>query len=190
VADPDLELDLPWPRTSADTARLWDTVTLDGEEWPGLAEVDAEITRRIQRRRARGRDGGRITDGGLDPTEVPIVFKAWKPEHFTALRALIPRLLARRRLADRTPMDVYHPALAVLGITQLYAKTLGAVKPSGQAGMWEMRVTFIEYFQPPRRAVTRTVTAPASGLGGIASVGINTNTAGDKTPRANGGADP
>jgi hypothetical protein len=189
------EIDLPFPGKGGKFAQLWDTLTIDGEEYPGKVDVEAEIERKVDVRRVRGRDGGRITDHGLEPTTVTLTFHAWTDVHFAALRALIPRFAARQRLRDRKPFDAYHPALEALGITQLYTTKVGNVRPGGQKGLWEMRVTAIEYFPPPRRRVTRTpaTAAGAGGLAGVEHVGVNTNVAGDKrqeSPRSNGASNP
>jgi hypothetical protein len=191
---PDLELDLPFPRESGEVAKLWDTIYLDGEEFPGRVDVEAEIERKVDVRRIRGRDGGRITDPGLEPTTVTLTFLAWTAEHFTALRGLIPRFAARQRLRDRAPLDIYHPALAPLGITQVYVTKVGAVKPSTQKGLWEMRVTAIEYYPPPRRRVTRTAAANAGArtLGNQPVVDYGPSDVQGKmtSPRSNGASNP
>jgi hypothetical protein len=192
MPQPELEIDLPFPRTSGKVARLWDTVWLDDVEFPGKVDVRAAVARRVEARKARGRDGAQLTDQGLEPATVTLTFTAWKSDHFEALRDLIPRFAARQRLRDRKPLDIYHPALAPLGIARVYVTKVGNIVPGSTRGTWEMEVECMEYMPPPRRSVTRTVAATANGggLAGVAHTEVQTNVAGDKSPRANGAADP
>jgi hypothetical protein len=193
MPQPELEPDLPFPRASGATARMWDTVTFSGhdfrdEEFPGKVTVRATVGRRVDVRNARGRDGANLTDQGVEPTTVSLSFLAWKAEHFASLQGLIPRLAARQRLRDREPIDVYHPALAALGLTRVYVTKVGSIEAGSQSGTWQMEVECVEYFPPPKRRVTK---GPAgnktegTGLSGLATVGNQ-----PKSPRSNGAADP
>ena len=139
----------------------WDTLTLGGVRFGGLAVVSGDAFRKkIDKRRAAGADGARLVDKGFDLVEITITLTAWLPEHAAQIESLA-QLVAPRGgpTSRRRALDVAYPSLAFAGITQVYVT--GATLPVADEGKvtWTIRAT--EYREPPARNTTTRATPPA-----------------------------
>jgi hypothetical protein len=144
-------------------AALWDQLVLDNTGYAFLVEVDGTaFERKVDARHSAGREGAHLRWKGWPPREFSVTVTCCLPEHFLALDAFVRVIApqggdAARRAAYH---DIYHPALAQVGITQCVVRRATLLKRSAQ-GRYEQRFDFIEY-SPPRdrsRSATRTPTA-------------------------------
>ena len=138
----------------------WDTLTLGGVRFGGLAVVSGDaFKKKIDKRRAAGADGARIVDKGFDLVEITLTLTAWLPEHAAQIESLALLVAPRGGpTSRRRALDVSYPSLAFAGITQVYVT--GATLPVADEGKvtWTIRAT--EYREPPRRNATTRATPP------------------------------
>lgn len=139
----------------------WDTLTLGGVRFGGLAVVSGDaFKKKIDKRRAAGADGARIVDKGFDLVEITLTLTAWLPEHAAQIESLALLVAPRGGPPSRRrALDVAYPSLAFAGITQVYVT--GATLPVADDGKvtWTIRAT--EYREPPARNTTTRATPPA-----------------------------
>lgn len=150
---------IPSPFTDAAT---WDTLTIGGVSFRGTFEFSGEVLkRRLDTRHAAGRDGARIRDKGYALAELTLTLRAWEPEHWDDLTALVALLFPRG--TDPTRRNAHscaHPALALAGISELYATSMDAPRQT-EAGLWEVSIKLVEYRHEAQqsRNVSRTPAA-------------------------------
>ena len=139
----------------------WDTLTLGGIRFDGLAVVSGDaFKKKIDKRRAAGADGARIVDKGFDLVELTLTLTAWLPAHVAQIESLALLVAPRGGpTSRRRALDVAYPSLAFAGITQVYVT--GATLPVADEGKvtWTIRAT--EYREPPARNATTRATPPA-----------------------------
>lgn len=151
----------PFPDNA--NASLWDTLVLDNTGYAFLVDVDGKgFERKIDARHSAGREGAHLRWKGWPPRDFTVTVTCWLPEHFLALDAFVRVLAPQGGDATRRAAyhEVYHPALAQVGITQCVVKSATLLKRAAQ-GRYEQRFEFVEY-SPPRtsaRSATRTPTA-------------------------------
>lgn len=145
---------IPDPFTDPES---WDTLTIGGVSFGGAHKFDgALLKRKLDRRHAAGRDGAHIRDKGYDLAEITLTLTCYEASHWLDLQALIALLFPRgadasRRNAHACP----HPALALAGITEVYATTMDAPQQSMEgAGRWDVTLHLVEYRAASQRNVS------------------------------------
>lgn len=102
-----------------DNPDLYEVVVLAGKQAPGLAEVvGASTPRGWDERKGQGLSGSTLAQVGDGLPDFTINVYLWLPPHFQAWDAW-KSLIARGARGSRySPMDVYYPDLAELGISR------------------------------------------------------------------------
>lgn len=136
----------------------WDAVVIQGFPLPGLSTATATTGRKIDVRSVRGKDGARIRDGGYQPAKIEVECIVWDTNDLQVLSEAIEALQPRGGTA-RTPIQIQHPALAAIGISQVYVETITA--PKLERGKLVTKFTFLEWTEQPRRTGARP-TAPGN----------------------------
>ena len=142
---------------------LWDTITINGVLFLGLATIDGETANALDVKHAKGRDGGSITDSGAVCAEPTITFRYWDEETYASWESVFAAIDPQRRVDRRNPIDVTHPALAQRGITRVYVKSVGFPKMTREG--WTVAVRVVQWMPSltaPRTggSVTRTPAGP------------------------------
>lgn len=140
---------------------VWDTLVIGGVPFRGTFEFGGDLLkRRLDHRKASGRDGARIRDKGYDLAEIDLALKVYTQEHWDDLQALIALLFPRSGEATRrNAHDCAHPSLALAGITQVYASKMGALRQTSPT-LWEVTINLVEYRpEAQRRNVSHTARA-------------------------------
>lgn len=127
---------------------LWNVLQINGGDVPGIVKVEASIGRKIEEKKGRGADGGRLIDKGLELAKIKITVTFWTTDHWTSMEDLIEKLSARDQLARRNAVELFHPELAVLGLKKAVLKSMSTPKPSSIPGAREIVFDFIEYNPP------------------------------------------
>lgn len=127
----------------------WDVVALGGRAFPGLAKVTCSISRKLDVKKARGRDGARVTDGGYDPGKVSIEIRITNRDEFSQLQARLDAINPRQRGTARTAVDIAHPSLTFLGIGAVYIEKVHA--PELVKGVLTVKIEALEWTPQPRR---------------------------------------
>lgn len=151
----------------------WEIVYLAGEKWPGVAEVSgAGCSRKIDVQKEKGTDGANLKDEGYDPARISITLKVTTDAEWTRLQELIPLIHPRKKGGPRTPVEIYYPSLALLGITQIYIDKIPIpAKPSADDGILFVEMSAIEWFPSPQPVKKGAGTG--AGAAGAAATGMD-----------------
>jgi hypothetical protein len=115
---------------SEDARTAWDTLYLGGELWPGVSNVEASSERGVNVAKPRDRSKDpTLTDNGYEPGSIKVTIKIWTEEQWEKLNEIVPRFSPRKSSTVRTPLELWHPATAILGIDTVFVKTIGVVPP-------------------------------------------------------------
>lgn len=137
---------------------LWQVLQVNDEDAPGVAKCEAVIGRKLEKKKPSGADGGTLADKGLELAEIRVILVYWTAEHWAGIQDLVDRLGARRSLSQRDAVKLFHPALAVLGLSKAVCKSVSSPRPSQAFGAHEIVLEFIEYNPPARSGSSRTRT--------------------------------
>lgn len=152
----------PYERPSA-----WDTVTIAGNLFLGLASIKGKTGNDVEKKKHKGRDGHRVTDKGAEASEFQIVFRYWDRATWASWCQVLAAIDPQRPVEQRTPVDVTHPALVQRRINRVYVKAI-SFPEQGREG-WTVTVDVIQWLPPAEgrngRSVTRSPTANAGGIG-------------------------
>jgi hypothetical protein len=148
---------LPSPLSNPEA---WDRLVIGGVEFRGAFEFSGDaLKRKLDHRHSASRDGARIRDRGYDLAKIKLSLRCYEDEHFEDLEALVRLLFPRD--ADATRRAAYactHPALAVAGITEVYAESMDVLHMVEERGrVWGTTIDLVEYRPEAQRRVGRTV---------------------------------
>lgn len=178
-----------------DEPEAWDTLVIGGLSFSGAFEFSGDLlTRKLDRRHSAGRDGARIRDRGYDLATIKLNLRLWEPKHFVELEALVRLLFPRGAdVARRAAYACAHPALALAGITEVYARTMGALSQTSPT-LWTTEIELVEYRAEAQAARSRSRTVqqrPDLGANATAFTGTEAVPPAAATPpSAAGAADP
>jgi hypothetical protein len=112
--------------------------------------VSGMVSRKIDTRSAAGSDGARVRDRGYEPASLEVTIRVWTEEQLEQLEEVLEPLHPRQGGTQRDPVDVAHPALAILGIRSAYVTAVGV--PQLVAGVLQVQIRLLEWTPTPRRA--------------------------------------
>ena len=136
----------------------WDVFYVNGDPLPGIAIVQGARQSRIDERNAAGQDGSILTELGRTSSEIMVRLQIWTQEHLAAWRRIAPQFQPTPGVAPTNLIDVYHPALALIGVKSLLCTDTGVFQPTRVWGIMETQIRFIE-FLPPTKGKVNTPTA-------------------------------
>jgi hypothetical protein len=133
---------------------------------PGVWEVTSgECARQVDHKKTKGKDGARIKDQGLLPARFTATGHVIHEDEWVELQLAIPDISPRRKGGLRTPFTIFHPAIALLGVTTVYVERIKA--PEIKNGVLEIGIDMIEWTDQPKTARTgETPAAKGNGKGG------------------------
>lgn len=142
----------------------WDFVNIMGFKTPGIAEVSVKKERKMDVKKASGRDNARLTYTGMEPALVDIRVTIWTPDQLQALTGLWNYIFPVKKPNFAKKDDpwppaytVFHPTLDVHRVISLCmlggeGPTNGAIPRSKQ-----FIIKCIEYAPPGKTNETKTV---------------------------------
>jgi hypothetical protein len=135
-----------------DDPLAWDTLLLDGEVWPGIAEISgAGVSRKIDVKKAKGQDGATIKDEGYQLAKLTITITIYSEYQWGELQRLLPTVHPRRKGGSRTPMAITNPQANLLGVTQIYIDKISyPTKPKAKDGLCSIVMSAIEWAPAPK----------------------------------------
>lgn len=134
----------------------WDICYLANIQLPGICLVQAKKKKRLDIKRAKGKQNATITFNGNDPADVLITCRIWTPVQLSLLQALLPVINPPPNAKTFSAVDIAHPALTLLGIGSVVVQFLDALQPTQTKGVWELKIYCIEYAGPTKKDVTKT----------------------------------
>jgi hypothetical protein len=139
----------------------WDTMIVGDDRLPGVAIVSGGRRSKVDQKSSPGSDGSTLTFLGREPADINVKLVMWDGAQLRAWAKILTRIMPPPGKIPPAPYDVYHPALAVNRIRSLYLMDVGLLKPSGQPGVWECELRFLE-FLPPNKVGINTPFASKS----------------------------
>lgn len=150
---------IPTPTASPET---WDTVQIGSYVMPGIASCDVSRSQRVDVKPSAGSDGATETDQGVDPAKVEITCRIWKEEHWVGLSTLLHSLSPTPgKKAGRKPKSIIHPTTRRARVKSIKILSVSMPKPVGKQ-IFEIKISAIEFFPPPKKAPSVTVTAKSA----------------------------
>ncbi len=75
----------------------WNTVTVDGEELPGLCSVSGKgIEYHLDQKKSPGTNGSAIANMGRKSAEIEVTLRMWMPEHLETFQRILNNLRNRK----------------------------------------------------------------------------------------------
>lgn len=136
--------------TGEDPAALgaWNTVTLGGVTLPGVCIIDGlECAIEVDTKKGKGHDKPTSTDNGVKPAKFEIdqwINTSMWPATQDAISQINPRRVGR----ERAPVQIIHPIVNVLGITNVRIVGVAPKHPTARGGM-HIRWRVEEWFDKP-----------------------------------------
>jgi hypothetical protein len=130
---------------------------------PGLCTVAVNRTRDVDKKKAAGNDGARVTIHGVDAAMVEIAIRIWTPEQLRQLAALWPTLFPNAYKGAPPAYDVQHPMLTYHNIKSL--QFIGGEGPDideRRIGMFRLHA--IEFLKPGKTNATKTAVGSIGSL--------------------------
>lgn len=141
---------------------LWDFLWLGGGLVPGFCVAfDIEKSRSIDQAKQKGQDGITLTDNGYEGAPVKATQILWKQSHWDDFTDWLPNYDPQRPGGSRTPLDIVHPAAALLAVHSVYLKKIHLANPV--KGILRVDFEMVQWFPATATAKSK---AAAKGFDG------------------------
>jgi len=127
----------------------WDRLQLGKHVMPGVWSIEATCERDINVKKSKGKDGARMKDRGYQPASITLTGKLSTQEEWEALQRILPELHPRKKGGKRNQITAQHPALALMGLSEIYVKSIKA--PTVADGVMTLPIEAIEYTAEPKK---------------------------------------
>jgi hypothetical protein len=122
---------------------------------PGIAHVQFDKGRDMDKKKPAGTDGARVTFHGVDVVAIDIVLVIWTPEQLRVLSDIWPVLFPPAYKGNPPAYDVQHPLFAIHGIKSL--QFVGGGGPHvDERGIGSFRMRAIEFLKPGKKNAVKT----------------------------------
>lgn len=145
---------------------LWDTLILGGVVWPGIASVEIDKSREIDKAKQKGKDGITLTDNGFNASAIKITLRLHLADQWADLQNILPNFDPKVTGSPKTPCDIIHPTTQLSGIKYVYIEKVHLENPSN--GVLTLTMEACEWF--PETKATKSTKKP-KGLDGTDSDG-------------------
>lgn len=109
------------PFWAGEFAYQWDELWLGGQRFPGLAQLSGPgIKRKLDVKNPKGAAGASLKDEGDELGRIDIKLKLWTEAQLRELEHLLPNIHPRRKGGPKSPLEIYHPLAALLGLKRIY----------------------------------------------------------------------
>lgn len=140
----------------------WDKLRLGIHSMPGIWEITSgECARQVDHKKTKGKDGARIKDLGLLPPRFSARGKMCSHGDWLLLQQVMPDIHPKKKGGIKFPLAIFHPAVALLGVTQIYVERVRA--PEIKDGILEIQIDMIEWTAEPKETKTTNKTSAPSG---------------------------
>ena len=136
---------------------VWDTIMISGIPWQGRIEIrGAARSYKWDIKHAPGVEGFNQTYRGKPPKPFTIKFFMWTASMYNYWQTFYVKLFQYTGPALVVPVSVYHPSLALLGISGITADEVGAVELQSPDLMFAATVKVHEFYPPIPTNATST----------------------------------
>lgn len=154
----------------------WDTVFVNGRQIPGICTITAEPKRKHDNQKAAGAHGSQPVFHGYEPAEVSLNVVLWLPVQYDVWRDILRTTIwpisgqkdgasdgdpEAAHLSKKIVFQIYHPALADLGIKSCAVLGPGSLRKGSQPQTMTQTIKMIEYRKIVKKNATKTIAAPA-----------------------------
>lgn len=149
----------------------WDTLYLNADRMPGIWEIQSgECARQMDHKKTKDKDKAVVKDLGSLPVKLTATGRLISREDWVELQRVLPLLNPRFNGGLKTPVSIYHPVSALLGISTVYITRLAA--PTLSNGILSMNIDMIEWSQPKKAKVGKAPGVPPPEPAPLAPVDI------------------
>jgi hypothetical protein len=132
----------------------WDRMQIGPRVMPGVWEVvSGECARQVDHKKTKGKDGARIKDLGVLPGRFQLKGRMCTEADWDVLQDVIPEINPKKKGGLRNPVTIFHPAVALLGITTIYVERIRP--PEVSHGILTITMDVIEWTKSPKPTKTR-----------------------------------
>jgi len=129
----------------------WDYLYLAGQQWPGICEVTGSgVSRRIDAKATKGSDGAVLKDNGMDLAKLTLKLTLWDADQWANVQALLPTVHPRRAGGARNPTSISTPYTKLLGINNIYIKSIGIPQLDKTKQILTLTMQAIEWVPAPK----------------------------------------
>lgn len=145
----------------------WDVVTMGEVKFPGVSTVSVTRSKRLDNKKAPGRDGATPTYLGDDPAAIDITCTIWTRAQWDALQDVLailwPSSRGSKNAADyNQAIPLSHPALDCAPRIEFVVLTSIGKPRLAERGKVQVTLRGLEYIPPSQKNATKTPTkAPA-----------------------------
>src|SRR5580704_12805562 len=137
----------------------WDQISVRGVVWAGKIEIKgAKRLYKWDTKNAPGAAGATDTFRGTKPEPFDLIFYLWTDAHFSQWPTFSQLFLYQSTKGVVLPVSIYHPSLAMVGITVVRTEYVGAVEKVNDELLFSATVRVHEFAPPPPINTTTTPT--------------------------------
>jgi hypothetical protein len=146
----------PWTLQSD----VWDTLTLGGKEWPGIASIVVTRANKWDEKKAKGSNQAERVYQGTDPASIKITIRFWNDaEQYQALIGeCLPLVEPEDEKKRKEPLDISHAVTQARKIGRVTIDSVSGPDDNGDQ-TWSFSIDATEYRAPT------VVRAPSGGKG-------------------------
>lgn len=146
----------------------WDSVKIGSVQTPGICEVTVFKARDVDKKKAAGSDGARLTIHGIEPGTGDIELTIWTPEQLKTLRAAWEKISPSSNKRPKgvpasapwpPAFDVAHPVFKAHAIKSVVVIGAEGPKPGRIKGSRIFTIKWVEYLAPSKKKVTHSPVA-------------------------------
>lgn len=132
-----------------DNPALWDAILLADQESPGIADVaGAGSPRTWDERKGQGMSGATLVYTGDGLAEFTVVLSLTTPQHIDGWNTWKLLVAKTPRGVQPKALDIYHPALADLGIKSVVVLDVSSLDKDGDTGGQKVTIKFKSQQKP------------------------------------------
>jgi len=139
---------------------LYDTCTLAGIKLPGIVRIAGTLSRKLDKKNAKGADGATITDDGANAAEIELALIMWTEYHWEQYQEILPIINPVTHKGKLSPVDVVHPVLALHGINSVYVEEVSLPQDGSIPQTREVKIKITEWRPAPKVPKKSTSTTP------------------------------
>ena len=147
---------------------VWDSVRIGSVRTPGVCEVTVQKVRIVDKKKAPGSDGARLTATGIEPGTGDIELTIWTPEQLRTLQSVWAQISPPSNKRPKgvpasapwpPAFDVAHPVFKAHAIKSIVVIGAEGPKPGRVRGSRIFTIKWIEYLAPSKKNVTHSPVA-------------------------------